>query len=206
DAWPRPGRDQDDVGGQDLPTAVGVLDQNPIGTLEASDTVNDADALSDNLVSGVRRLGHGQRLDPRIDDRVVHADAALVRLRVVDADTELAGLADLGDHLGSGDQGLAGDTGGEHGRPTAAVPLHQTDVGTELGGDQRRFVPARATADDHDTHHGCPFSRTARATPDILVRACLCTRLTPPTSIPRRWRAGVPRLRSAGRAGWSAGG
>ena len=44
--------------------------------------------------------------------------------------------------------------------PPAPVGLDDGDVRVELGGDQRRLVPGRPAADDHDRDSRCPVSPT----------------------------------------------
>ena len=79
-------------------------------------------------------------------------------------DAELGGLADLGHHLGGGDQGLRRDRPGEHRRPAEALVLDERDGAAELAGDERRLVAARSAADDHHPVHA-PIVSGSRATP-----------------------------------------
>ena len=74
----------------------------------------------------------------------------LVLLVALEADAEAAGRLEAREEVGGGDQGLGGDAVGEHRGTTEAVTVDDRDLRTELGGDERGFITARATTDDDD--------------------------------------------------------
>jgi len=84
----------------------------------------------------------------------VYADHPRLTTRTVEGDAELAGLLHLRHQLGRRDQGLTGDTVGDHRGAANAVGVHDGDFGPQLSGDECRLIATRSAADDHHTIHG----------------------------------------------------
>ena len=88
----------------------------------------------------------GQRLDHLL---APCADGREVDLRLADLDPELAGVADLGEHVGDAQHRLRGNARVVQAAATDLVLLDHRGLHPELGGADRGDVAARARA-DHD--------------------------------------------------------
>ena len=86
-----------------------------------------------------------QRLD---DLRAALHDGGVVDLGVSDLQAEVAGVADLLEHVGGAQDRLGRDARVVEAAPADRVLLHNRDLHAELGGADGGHVAARARADD----------------------------------------------------------
>jgi hypothetical protein len=154
------GRQEDGVRGEPLVIsgAVERLDDDGAGPVETSAPADHPDPLLPEPAGDVVALVVGELQHPGVHAGEVDGHGGHVPgvdgLRRGEVDAELAGAPDLGHQLGGRDQGLAGHAVGQDRRAADAVGVDQGDVGAELCGDERGFVPARPTAEDDDTIGG----------------------------------------------------
>lgn len=90
--------------------------------------------------------------DAGVDGREIGARAGRLRAgSSTEIDPEISRHLQLAEVVGGGDQRLARDAVGEHGGPAEPVAVDERDLGTQVGGNERRFITTRAAPDDDDS-------------------------------------------------------
>jgi hypothetical protein len=72
----------------------------------------------------------------------------MARLLAVEADTQPTGHLDARQRVRGRDQGLAGDTVGEHGGTAKSVAVDNGDFGSEMRGNQGSLIPTWAATNE----------------------------------------------------------
>lgn len=144
------GGDEDDIGG-DLGAAIVALDLHHRGIHQRGRTGEDRDADLLEAAGDIVALGASQVEHAVVDPRQVRAGRGhLIAFVVHQMHPEPGRRVDHRHIVRRRDEGLARDAIGQHRRTTEAVTLDEGHLGADMGSDQRRFIPSRATADDDD--------------------------------------------------------
>src|SRR5699024_8715473 len=110
--------------------------------VEAAAALQDGDAFAVHLGAHVVGLVLREALHAFVDGGEV--DFARGE---VGAQAHVVGAAHVGADAGGGDERLRGDAVVEHGRAAHSRVLHDGDLGTVLGADQRGLISGGAAAD-----------------------------------------------------------
>ena len=114
-------------------------------------------------------LGLRQRADPGMHLAEVEADSVGKASPAADQlQADLLGVADLGHHLGGGDQGLGRHHVGQHGRAAEPSPFDERHLAAQLPGHKGRLVAAGAATDDHHVRHAGILARRAARPVSVL--------------------------------------